>query len=145
MKRDVAALIAFINSRRDRPHKWGSRSNDCASFANGAVKATTGEGALGGLHWSGKIGALRALKSVGGIEAALDARFERIAPAEAHRGDIAAIPAETMAGLGEDEIEALGLHPMIVEGPTLVSPGERGLRRCKRSLAVAAWDVTRRK
>jgi hypothetical protein len=100
MKRDVAALIAFIDSRRDSPHKWGSRSNDCASFANGAVKAATGKGALAGLHWTGKIGALRALTAIGGMEAALDARFERIAPAEAHRGDIAAIPAGIMAGLG---------------------------------------------
>ena len=145
MKRDIHALIAFLDSRQRQPHAWGSGANDCISFVNGAVKAQTGRGALAGRKWSNKAGALRVLKLEGGMEAALDARFERIPVAMASRGDIAGVPIDRMAGVADDEAALIGIHPMIVEGVTLVAPGERGLDRCKRRLATVAWDVSARK
>jgi hypothetical protein len=145
VKRDTAQLIAFLNDRATMPYAWGSTANDCISFVNGAVIAQTGKCALSGAKWSGKTGALRVLKRVGGIAAALDARFERIPVAFARRGDIAGVPVEAMRGIADAEAALIGLHPAIVEGMTLAAPGERGLRRMPRSLAIVAWDVTRRK
>lgn len=132
--RDVAALHAFIGSRQNTPHAWGRKENDCLSFAAGAVMAQTGKDPARGLQWKDEKSGLKLLKKLGGVEAVLDARFERIPPALAKRGDIGAVPDDR-----------LGVHPMIVEGLTLVCPGERGLRRCKREAMVTAWNVTARK
>jgi hypothetical protein len=127
------------------PHAWGSDANDCVSFFDGAVIAQTGRSAIEGLSWSNKTGALRVLKRIGGLVAELDRRFERVPIAFAQRGDIAGIPVERMIGLDADEIALIGLHPMIVEGLMLASPGERGLERAPRTLATTAWDVTKRR
>lgn len=126
--RDIAAMIAFIDSRQTMPYIWGE--NDCVSFAAGAVKAATGKDYLKRLRWSSKAGAFRVLKRVGGIEAALDQRFKRIAPSMAKRGDIAGVPDD-----------ALGIHPMIVEGEKLVSPGDEGNRRAPRRAMTVAWSI----
>jgi hypothetical protein len=143
--RDVEALIAFLDSRLTMPYAWGSEANDCISFGDGAIVAQTGRSALEGERWSNKAGALRVLKRVGGLTTALDARFERIALAQAHRGDIAGVPADLMLDVAADELALIGLHPMIVEGATLAAPGPRGLERARRGMAVVAWSVTRRK
>lgn len=132
MKRDIAALIAFIDSRQTVPHCWGRNANDCLSFVAGAVKAQTGVDPARGLRWTGEVSGLRLLKKLGGVEAVLDARFERIPPAMAMRGDIAGVPDE-----------ALGIHPMIVEGITLVGPGDHGNRRMKRSAMTVAWSAVK--
>lgn len=145
LPRDVAALIAFLDARHAAPHEWGSEANDCISFADGAVIAQTGRSALEGRAWSNKAGALRVLRREGGMVAALDARFERVPVALAHRGDIAGVPVERMVGVDEDERALIELHPMVVEGVLLASPGERGIERAPRRLATVAWDVTRRK
>lgn len=64
----------------------------------------------------------------------LDERFGRVPVALAKRGDIAGV-----------EDAELGIHPLIVEGGTLVGPGEKGNRRLPRSDMVVAWDVSRPK
>lgn len=128
--RNVPALIAFLGERATRPHAWGSRNNDCIAFIAGAVKAQTGKNPLGRLNWSSKDAALRVLAREGGIEAALDRRFRRIAPAHARRGDIGAVADAD-----------LGLHPMVVEGDMLCAPGARGLKRVPRRLMLAAWSA----
>jgi hypothetical protein len=130
MKRDVNALVRFLAERSAMPYEWGRRKNDCASFANEAVRAQTGKTALGRLTWKDERSALKVIKSQGGMEKALDARFERVAPALAMRGDIAGVPDEHF-----------GIHPMIVEGVTLCSPGDRGLKRVPRSAMTMAWSV----
>lgn len=132
MLRDVDALIRYLAERGPLPHEWGSDANDCISFLAGAVAAQAGRAQLGRLKWKNERQALTLLKKLGGVEAVLDARFERIAPAHAHRGDIGGIPDER-----------LGIHPMLVEGRTLCSPGHRQLTRCPRAAMTVAWDVTR--
>lgn len=134
MQRDTHALLAYLEQRAPMPHAFGSDANDCLSFLAGAVVAQGGRNPLGRLTWSDEQSALRVLAREGGVEAALDARFERIAPAHAHRGDIAAVADER-----------LGMHPLLVVGRTLCSPGVRGLKHCLRVAAIAAWDVTRPK
>lgn len=133
-RRDTHALLLYLEQRAPLPHEFGAQANDCVSFLAGAVKAQTRRNPLGRLTWKNERAAIALLKREGGVEAALDARFERIAPAHAHRGDIGAI--------ADDR---LGLHPMLVAGRTLCSPGKRGLKHCPRALMVAAWDVTRPK
>jgi hypothetical protein len=134
MKRDVNALVAYLAERAHRPHEWGRKANDCMSFPAGAVKAQTGKDPAAGLKWKSHATAMSLLNKLGGIEAVLDARFERVAPALAMRGDIAGVP--------DPEF---GIHPMIVEGTMLCAPGERGLKRCSRSAMVIAWDITKPK
>jgi hypothetical protein len=130
MQRDINALIAFIESRHDTPHEWGRDKNDCVAFALAAAKAQTGKGRGSKVRWSSRASALKAIKQFGSLEKALDAHFVRIPPAQAHRGDIGGIPDETF-----------GIHPMIVEGMTLVGPGDTGNRRLPRSAMTTAWSA----
>jgi hypothetical protein len=129
--RDIPALLDFIDSRGGVPHAWGRDANDCVSFVAGAVEAQTGRNPLGRLRWSDKASGLRTIARLGGLEKAFDARFLRIPPAMAQRGDIGAVADSD-----------LDLHPMIVEGDKLVGPGERGNRRLPRALMIAAWRAT---
>lgn len=128
--RNLPALIALLEDRAARPHEWGRTANDCLSFVSLAALAQTGVDPARGLKWRDKASGLRLLAKLGGVEAVLDTRFDRIPVAHAHRGDIAGIPDPD-----------LGLHPMLVEGSTLCAPGSRGLKRAPRAAAVAAWDV----
>lgn len=131
MERDIRALLAFIEERHTRPHEWGREANDCVSYSLGAAKAQTGHDRATSIKWHDEKSGLKALKKVGGIEAAFDRYFRRIPPAQAMRGDIAGVPDERF-----------GIHPLIVEGEMLVGPGDKGNRRLKRREMVAAWSVT---
>jgi hypothetical protein len=129
-RRDISALIAFIDSRQSVAHAWGRDENDCVSFVLGAVEAQLGVRIAADIHWTSRPSARRIIARFGTLEGAFDAHFERIAPAFARRGDI--------AGVADDEF---GIHPMIVEGDLLVGPGDRGNRRMKRSAMVVAWSI----
>jgi hypothetical protein len=130
MERNLEAMLDAIEQRTSTPFAWGSDGNDCVSFAAAIVKAQTGVNRLGDLRWSSESAARRLLKRLGGLEKAMDARLRRIAPAEAMRGDIAGV-----------EDAELGLRLMIVEGPTLVGPSTKGLRRLPRAAMSAAWSA----
>lgn len=84
-----ATLVRF----RDARFEWGE--NDCARMAVFHVKKMGHKVQLAkaGSYGSAK-GAVRALKQAGfdSLEAALDARFERIPPSMALPGDIIALP-----------------------------------------------------
>lgn len=134
MKRDHNALVVYLAERAHRPHEWGRKANDCTGFAAGAVKAQTGKDPTTGLKWKSQATALSLLNKLGGVEAVLDERFERVPLALAQRGDIAVFPDPDF-----------GSHPAIVEGRTLCTPGERGLKRAPRSAATTAWDITKPK
>jgi hypothetical protein len=92
MKRDVNALLGYLAERATMPHEFGRNANDCLSFVAGAVKAQTGKDPTSGLKWKSHATAMSLLNKLGGVEAVLDARFERVAPSLAQRGDIAVIP-----------------------------------------------------
>lgn len=128
--RDIEALLATIERWNRRAFNWrGAR--DCVRFAFACAEAQTGIDPMRGLHWNSKRDALRVARSEGGLEAAIDARFaRRVAPSEAKRGDIAALP---------DRL--FGIRLLVVEGASLVAPGARGLGRQPRQQATIAWDV----
>ena len=127
--RDIPALLAMIEKRSAIAFAWrGGR--DCVSFAARAVKAQTGIDPRGDLRWSTLKQARAAIAQEGGIEAALDARFDRIAPALARRGDI--------AGIADDRF---GIRLMVVEGAMLVAPSAKGLDRLPRHHMIMAWDT----
>jgi hypothetical protein len=129
--RDFTALCDFIGSRQALPYAWGRDANDCVGFVLGAVEAMTGAVVGPKLKWSSEKEALKAIAKFGSLEAAFDAHFGRIPPALAQRGDIAGVPDETF-----------GIHPGIIEGLTIVGPGEKGNRRIPRRLATVAWSAT---
>lgn len=130
MARDIAALLSFIESRHATPHEWGRRKNDCVSFVLDAVEAQTGHGRATKLTWHDEKSGLRVIKREGGLEKAFDRYFQRVAPALAQRGDI--------AGVADPD---LGIHPMIVEGDTLVGPADGGNQRVPRGKMVMAWSA----
>lgn len=131
-KWDVTALHAFVDSRQAVPHAWGREANDCVGFALASVEALTGARIAPEVTWSDRDEALRTIARFGSIEAAFDAHFERVAPALAMRGDIGGV------------IDAeFGIHPMIVEGSTLVGPGDAGNRRLSRKAMTIAWSAVR--
>ncbi|HVQ09521.1 MAG TPA: hypothetical protein VMS43_13905 [Allosphingosinicella sp.] len=130
MARDHGALIGFLAKRAAMPFRWGSARNDCVSFGALAAKAQTARNPLGGLKWGSRKEALALLDELGGLEAAVDARLRRVAPAMAQRGDIAGVADETF-----------GLRLMVVEGSTLVGPGAHRPERLPRAMMVAAWSL----
>lgn len=130
MKRDIEALIAFIGSRQNVPHEIGRENNDCVGYVLAAAEAQTGQKPAPKLKWSSTKGIAALIKRFGSLEAAFDAHFDRIAPARAMRGDI--------GGVADEQF---GIHPMIVEGMTLVGPGDRGNKRVKRAAMIAAWSA----
>ncbi len=126
--RNHDAMLAAIAGRAAMPFDW--RRNDCARFAAAMVSAQTGKTPLKGLRWGTAAGATRVINRLGGMEAAVSARLTPIAPALARRGDVAGVPDEQ-----------LGLRLMIVEGETLIGPGERGLKRAPRAAMTHAWSA----
>lgn len=144
--RDIEALIAFVDSRQDVPHKWGRAANDCVGYALDAIEAQTGVRIAPELNWTSQASALRVLRVFGSLEAAFDAHFERVAPAFAHRGDIAFAPAQPVRGQPLAIAEGpFAYHPAVIEGSFLVGPGERGNRRLPRSVMTIAWSIVRPK
>lgn len=128
--RDLAALGGFIASREAMPFEWGKARNDCAAYFNAAGIAQTGRDILSGISWATLRGARRVMKAHGGIEALADKRMRRIALSRAMRGDVAGVPDRDF-----------GVTLMIVEGETLVGPGDDGNVRLPRSAMIAAWSI----
>ncbi|MCU0946818.1 MAG: hypothetical protein MUF47_00990 [Porphyrobacter sp.] len=130
--RDLQALLAMIEARQARPFRWGT--NDCVRYAGAGVAAQTGRDPLADVpRWNNRREALAITEQMGGLIAALDARFERIPLAFAQRGDIAGI-----------EHRLFGVGLMIIEGQTLVGPGRRGNQRLRRDAMQMAWSATSR-
>lgn len=132
MERDYAALIAAIEAHSARGFRW-RRGRDCVSFAAECVKAQTGQDLLAGVPgWKSRREAMALADERGGLIWALDQMLRPIAPAMAQRGDIAGLP---------DDL--FGIRLMVVEGDTLVGPGQRGLERLPRSAMAMAWSVVK--
>ena len=129
--RNYEAMIALVESRARAPLAWGDHANDCVSFARASVTALTGADPMAGLghHWKTARGAARVLKHLGGLAAAADTVLPRIEPAMARRGDVGLVRIE-----GRDSL-------VIVEGETVVGPGEAAQVRLPRGMMTAAWSA----
>lgn len=128
-RRNLPRLFACIEAQSAKPFDWrGDR--DCVAFMARCVKAQTGIDPRGDLRWKSRREAYAIIVSEGNLMAAIDARFDRVAPAMAARGDIAAVL---------DDV--FGIRLMIIEGETLVGPGEHGLERQPRAAMGIAWDA----
>lgn len=117
------------------PFVWGRQANDCVSYCVGAVIAQTGMDPLPETRfgdWTSERGALRLLKTHGGLKAMAGLVLMPVAPAMAQRGDIAGVPDAK-----------LGIALMVVEGATLAGPGEFGTKRLPRQAMVEAWSIDR--
>jgi hypothetical protein len=126
--RDLASQAAWIAGREAVPFAWGT--NDCVTFAAGAVAALTGADPLGGISaWSDERSAVRALAQRGGLAEAVSGMLERVPVAMAMRGDV---------GMVEG---ALGPARVIIEGLTLVGPGPDGIERWRRECLIDAWSA----
>lgn len=117
-------LASFIGANLARPFIWGEW--DCVTLASEWVKIKTGGDPLAGLpEWHNAREALRVIKSVGGLAAALDARFNRVHPNKAKDGDIALYK------------NCLCLF----SGVHIVGPNVDGLTFVSRLDATIAWSV----
>ncbi len=126
-------LAAYLEPLRLRPFAWGS--HDCCTFAGGAVQAMTGVDPMAEFRgrYSSPRGSVRALRKhgAGDLASTMDAKFERVSAALAHRGDV------VMSG----GLLGIGLGPFLI---AVGAEGDReGLIRVERAAWVAplAWRV----
>ncbi len=130
-ERDLDRLIALIDARSAKAFAW-RRGRCCVSFAAAAVRAQTGVNPIADMpRWGSMRRAAELIDAEGGLVAAIDRRLCRVAPAFAQRGDIAGVPDDMF-----------GIRLMVVEGATLVGPGDTGLERQPRSAMTMAWSAT---
>lgn len=127
--RDRQALLALLEASAAEPFGWTKR-RCCAGFVEAAVAAQTGVWVFAGFEWRSRRQAMLLAARLGGLVAVMDARFDRIAPALAQRGDVAGLPDEDF-----------GVRLAIVEGAMLAAPGSAGLARLPRCLMSIAWDT----
>lgn len=117
-------LHDYITKNLCAPFVWGK--HDCVLFAANWVKDAARIDCLDGLGtWATAMEANAAIKRVGGLEAAIDARLTRINPNFANDGDIA---------LQNGTV-------MIFSGNHIVGPGKDRLIFLSRVKAEAAWSI----
>ncbi len=100
---------------------------DCVLWASTWVKSYTGIDTLDGIpQWTSEQEARSIIKSVGGLDAAIDKYFPRTTPSMAQDGDI-----------GRHE-NAIG----IFSGSHIVLPGIEGLMFIDRTQVKCAWSLS---
>jgi hypothetical protein len=127
-------LAARLDEVRHLPFAWAS--NDCCSYAAGAVLAITGVDHMEPHRgkYKTKVGAARMLAKAGGLEGwvrrCLGEPLQ--APAMAMRGDVVMFA----------QPEPYGPHALgICVGPHIAAPGEHGTQLLPMSVATLAWRV----
>lgn len=116
-------LPDYLTAHLGKPFAWGD--NDCVLFVGRWIALATGVDPLADLpKWENEKQAWRIVKKLGGLEAAMDARFKPINPNFAKDGDIALV----------------GDRLCIFSGAQIVGPGPIGLVYVKRTEAKCAWS-----
>lgn len=118
------ALSQYITRHQKVPFSYGQM--DCVLFAFGWAELKTGVDKLADLpKWCSEKEARRVIRSVGGLENGLDARFTRIDARQAKDGDLAIFNGSVC----------------IFSGAHIVGPSEDGLIYVDRMKAQCAWSV----
>jgi len=122
-------LAAYLQSRQKTPFKWGS--NDCVSFAAGAVEAMTGTNPMPSLKYRSAKTAAAAVDKRGGLKKAVDGALKgaRVRVAFARRGDVVMADIE-----GRDTVT-------VCIGHALIGPGADGLVTVPLTRGCCAWRV----
>lgn len=126
-----SALRDAIHRHQSAPFAWGA--NDCAVMVGACLRAVTGSDPLAGYRWTTPVGARRALKKAGAIDAVsffARGRVE-IEPAFAQRGDI---------GIVAGSHDAL-MSPAVIDGTYAYSINENGPVVVPITDIVRAWAV----
>lgn len=121
---------AFVAARHGVAFAWGS--NDCVLFAADFIQAFTGTDLAADFRgrYSDAVGAMRLIRSEGGLAEAVQARLGVPLPGVFARiGDLVLLD---MAGR-----EALG----VCNGCELLGPGAHGIQPQPLSAAVMAWRI----
>lgn len=127
--RNYPALMQYLYDRSQMPFAWGT--NDCVTFAAGAVQAQTGVDVLADIpKWTTEAEARAILATYGGLDAAVSKLLAEVHPAKAHRGDVGAC--NSVNG---------GLLLVVVVGQAVVGPDLRGLKHQPRAVMVKSWSA----
>jgi hypothetical protein len=126
-----ARLRIYLESVRELAFEWST--HDCCTFSAGAVEAMTGVDAMAEFRgaYSDEEAAKRALRRIGKgtLAKTLDAKFEAVDPAFAHRGDLVLADGNLGISLGH-----ISMH--------VGELGERqGLVKMPRASWSRAWKV----
>jgi cell wall-associated NlpC family hydrolase len=123
-------LAAFTTARRSIPYAWGT--HDCVTTAADWVLEIRGTDPIEAIRgtWDSEAGAAAVLEAQGGLIAALDARFPRIARSMAQRGDLVLVKDAT----GQPSLA-------ICVGSHAWAPGQDEALLTPMRLAMLAWDV----
>ena len=128
MSRNYDALAAWLLAIAAKPFSWKDR-HDCGHFAAEVVRQQSGVCVLQDLQWTSLKEAKRIVAETPFADL-VSARLPEIAPAFAHRGDIAGV-----------EDADFGVRLMMVEGEYLCAPGPSGLCRVPRKEMIRAWSA----
>lgn len=116
-------LHDYLTAHLGRSFAYGE--NDCVLFVARWIEHATGADPLAGLpKWANEKQAIRIIKKLGGLEAAMDDRFKRIHPNFAKDGDVALYDGRLC----------------LFSGAQLVGPGVSCLVHVKRTEALCAWS-----
>jgi hypothetical protein len=116
-------LADYISAHLAKRFEYGKL--DCVLFAAGWLTHATGRDYLADVpRWSTKKQAMRIIRDLGGLEAAMDAKLRRIHPNLAADGHIGMYKGRAC----------------IFSGPHIVGPGYDGLIFINRLEAEAAWS-----
>jgi hypothetical protein len=119
----------FGKARASMPFSWGS--NDCCTFAAGAVQAITGQNPMALVApYKTEFAAARLMKEGGGLQQiAASLLGQPVAPTMAAVGDVVLLINEGREMLG------------ICNGVNVMAPGESGMVALGMDAALAAWKI----
>lgn len=123
-------LPQFTQQRRRMPYAWGT--NDCVTFAADAVLAITGVDPIADIRgtWNDEASAMAVLAGLGGLIAAVDAKFPRVDKNFAQIGDLCLVK------------DANGQPSLAVcVGSYCAAPGTEEMLLTSMSKARLAWRV----
>lgn len=121
-------MFEVVEARRIAPFEWGQ--NDCVIFAAACIAAITGSNPIADLKpWKTERTAMKRIAEVGGFEAWLDARYQRVEWYDAMRGDVGLL------------VQSDGPIIVVNVGNGWCGPSEDGLTTSPHGSVYMAWRV----